>query len=179
MGFLGGQITGAHFGALIALMIGGCLPGTCGAEPAQTQADVAAMKSLDAFLAEFDRDLGDGVMAAFVDLNGDGQPEAIVHLAGSGWCGSGGCETLILVRDGDSWRLLTMIAITNPPIRVLARRSNGYRSIGVWVQGGGTHPGYEAELRFDGKAYPSNPTVPPARPLTGKAAGKTIIAPGR
>src|ERR1041385_8331670 len=36
--------------------------------------------------------------AAFVDLNGDGKPEAVVYLSGRLWCGSGGCHTLILER---------------------------------------------------------------------------------
>ena len=44
-------------------------------------------------------------------------------------------------------------------------------------QGGGIQPGYEAELRFDGKTYPANPSVPPARPLKGKPEGEMLIAP--
>jgi hypothetical protein len=46
----------------------------------------------------------------------------------------------------------------------------------VWVQGGGIQPGYEAELRFDGNAYPSNPSVIPARPLVNRPHGQIVIA---
>jgi hypothetical protein len=57
--------------------------------------------------------------AAFVDLNGDGTPEAIVYVTGSARCGSGGCTTLVLARGGSSYRVVSQIPITRPPIRVL------------------------------------------------------------
>lgn len=113
--------------------------------------------------------------AALLDLNGDGAPEGIVYLTGQSWCGSGGCTTVILARDHKVWRVVTKIAITRPPIRVLEERSNGWRAISVWVGGGGIQPGYEAELLFNGKTYPSNPSIPPARRLLHKAAGKLVI----
>lgn len=109
------------------------------------------------------------------DLNGDGEKEAIVYLMGRDWCGSGGCNTLILRRDGASWKVVSKITITHPPIRVLSGTSHGWHSISVWVQGGGIQPGYEAELRFDGRIYPENPSVPPARRLSPKVAGETVI----
>lgn len=127
------------------------------------------------FLQRFDSHLNGRYVAGFADLNGDGEPEAIVHLTSNEWCGSGGCTTLILVRDGDSWKVLTRITITRPAIRVLTTKSNGWRSIAVWVQGGSVQPGYEAELRFNGKTYATNPSVAPARPIVGKADGKTVI----
>jgi len=140
--------------------------------------DAASAKtSVREFVERFDADLKGRYTDALVDLNADGKPEAVVYLTSNDWCGTGGRTMLILVRDGDSWRLLTKVSITRPPIRVLVTKSNGWRSIGVWVQGGGIQPGYEAELRFDGKTYPENPSTPPARPLTGKPAGETLIAP--
>ena len=33
---------------------------------------------------------------AFVDLNADGKDEAIVHVTGRTWCGTGGCLTYVL-----------------------------------------------------------------------------------
>jgi hypothetical protein len=114
-------------------------------------------------------------IAAFVDLKGDGKQEIIVYVTGRWWCGSGGCQTLILSPAGSSYRVVTKILITRPPIRVLTNASHGWRSIGVWVQGGGIQPGYEAELRFDGKTYPISPANPPALPLTGKVAGDVVV----
>jgi hypothetical protein len=46
-------------------------------------------------------------LAAFVDLNGDGVNEAIVYVIGRSWCGTGGCNMLILARDGNSWKEVT------------------------------------------------------------------------
>lgn len=115
-------------------------------------------------------------LRAFVDLNGDGKPEALVYLVSEGWCGSGGCPTLVLTPRGNSYRLITRIFITRPPIMVLTGKSNGWRNLGVWVQGGGIQPGYEAELRFDGKRYPLNPSVAPARPLRHKSGGEVVIS---
>lgn len=128
------------------------------------------------FLKAFDSDLKGRFVVGFADLNGDGKPEAIVHLTSSDWCGSGGCTTLVLLRDADLWRLVTKIPITRPPIRVLTTKSNGWCSIAVWVQGGGIQPGYEAELRFDGKSYPTNPSIAPARRLVEDVTGEVLIA---
>jgi hypothetical protein len=113
--------------------------------------------------------------SAFVDLNGDGSKEAIVYLTGHGWCGSSGCTTLILAPKGASYRLVTSITITWPPIRILTSNTNGWHDISVWVQGGGIQPGYEAGLSFDGKTYPSNPSVPPARRMPTKVAGEVVV----
>jgi len=156
------------------------------ASPAQTPREAAtpsstAQESLRTFLQHYlrgpsrDEDKTTRYFVALVNLSTDGTPEAIVYLTGNGWCGSGGCNTLILGRDGSSWRVVTNITITRPPIRVLSNTSNGWHTIGVWVQGGGIQPGYEAELRFDGKTYPRNPSTPPARPLEGKAAGEVVV----
>ncbi|WP_239185936.1 hypothetical protein [Candidatus Nitrotoga sp. HW29] len=70
---------------------------------------------------------------------------------------------------------MTNIRITRPPIYVLSGMSKGWHNIGVWVQGGGIRLGYVAELRFNGKAYPENPSVSPAKRLEGKLRGKVLI----
>jgi len=113
--------------------------------------------------------------SAFVDLKDDRTKEVIVYVSGRGWCGSGGCVMLILAPEGESYRVVTRTTVTRLPIRVLTTKSNGWHDISVVVAGGGIQPGYEAELSFDGRTYPSNPTVSPARRLTGKARGETVI----
>lgn len=166
---------------LAAMVFSALLMTTCFAK-AQGRpgaAPSAAEETLKRFLQSWDNDKRTRYAAAFRDLNGDGIPEAIVYLVGPEWCGSGGCNTLILTQDDGSWRIVANITITQPPIRVLTDTSHGWRSVGVWVQGGGIQPGYEAELRFDGKSYPRNPTVPPARRLTGKPAGEVVIGSAR
>jgi hypothetical protein len=147
------------------------------APPRPDASSATAEKSFKRFLQTFDNDRAARYVAAFADLNGDGKSEAVVYLISDKWCGSGGCNTIVLTQDGGSWKILTSIAISRPPIRVLTHTTYGWRSIGVWVQGGGINPGYEAELRFDRKTYPSNPSVPPARPLLATVAGNVVISP--
>lgn len=136
---------------------------------------LSAGVSLKQFLQSWSNDKTTRYVAVFRDLNSDGVPEAIVYLVGSRWCGSGGCNTLVLTQDGNSWRIISKITITRPPIRMLSTSSNGWHSIGVWVQGGGIQHGYEAELSFDGKTYPRNPTVSPSKRLEEKITGEDVI----
>jgi hypothetical protein len=114
--------------------------------------------------------------SAFVDLNGDGSREAIVYLSSDGWCGTGGCTMLILAPQKASYILITKTTVTHLPIRVLATKSNGWNDIGVIARTDGIEPLYEAVLSFDGKTYPSNPSVPPARQSKGKARGRIVIS---
>jgi len=112
---------------------------------------------------------------AFVDLNGDGVKEASVYLRED------------VVRN----RRLPNSDPGSPWILVQGRRENNYhatthsrtyrhfeRMPRYWRLGGGggIRPGYEAELRFNGKTYPTNPSVPPARPLHARVPGEIAIA---
>lgn len=155
----------------------------CLAQSGRQQAPpLKAQESLKEFLQRYltlpslDADKTTRYFDALVDLNGDGVSEAIVYVTGQRWCGSGGCMTLILVRnDSASYSIVSKILITRPPIRVFNKASNGWRNIGVWVQGGGIQPGYEAELRFDGKTYPTNPSIPSARRLTENVGAEVAV----
>jgi hypothetical protein len=163
----------------LGLLASACLAQAQLQPKAQSSEEEASLKS---FLQNYvrarslDDDKTTKYLAAFVDLNGDGRREAIVYVTGQTWCGTGGCNMLILARAGTSWRIVTETTITRTPIRVLTTASNGWRNITVWAQGGGIQPGYEAELRFDGKTYPENPSVPPARPLTRKVPGRVVLS---
>jgi hypothetical protein len=85
----------------------------------------------------------------------------VVYLSGSAICGSGGCGMEILVPEGKGFRTLASTTITQMPIRILDSQTNGLHDIGVLVAGGGVTHGYEARLRFNGKRYPSNPSLAP------------------
>ena len=137
--------------------------------------------SLKHFLQDYLKDPTVGIdqttryIAAFVHLSDDGNQEVVVYVTGRWWCGSGGCRTLVLSAAGSSFTVVSDILITRPPVRVLEKKSHGWRNIAVWVQGGGIRPGYEAELRFDGTSYPISPANPPALPLTGRTQGKVLV----
>jgi hypothetical protein len=106
---------------------------------------------------------------------GGGREEILAYLSARGLCGSGGCTLLVLDRRGSSYHVVTRIAISRPPVRVLPSWHHGRPDLAVFVAGGGIRPGYEAVLPFDGATYADNPTVPPAHPLRG-AAGRVVIA---
>jgi hypothetical protein len=114
---------------------------------------------------------------ARVALNTDEKRQVIVYVSGPKWCGTSGCTMLILQPANSSFRVVTRITAARLPVRVLASTSNGWRDVGVWVQGGGIQPGYEAALRFNGKTYPRNPSVPPARRLREGVSGEVVIPP--
>jgi hypothetical protein len=114
-------------------------------------------------------------LTATVDLNGDGQPETIVYLLGNNWCGSGGCTMLVLTTQNAHYKVMTRITITQLPIRVLSTSTNGWRDLAVTVAGGGILHGYEAKLAFNGRKYPSNPTIAAAAKLPANTAGTTLI----
>lgn len=138
--------------------------------------DSSYEESVRSFIQSWDSDKTTKYLVSFQDLNGDGQSEAIVYLMGGKWCGSGGCSTLILTQDKNSWKILTKITVTRLPIRVLFSVSHGWHNIGVWVQGGNVKNGYEAELMYDGRSYPRNPTISPAREIKEQVEGNIVIS---
>jgi len=106
---------------------------------------------------------------AFVDLNGDGEEEAIVYIVGSMWCGSGGCNALVLTPDGDGFDVVMDASVSRTPIGVPDTSSNGWRDLFVSIAGGGIAAGTVA-MKFDGSSYPDNPTVAPPEPVGASAA---------
>jgi hypothetical protein len=111
-----------------------------------------------------------------VRVNSDnGKAEDVVYVSGQRWCGSGGCTLLILEPAESTFKVLGKVTIVQLPVRLLPSTKNGYPDIGVTVQGGGVLAGYAAVLSFNGKTYPRNPSLPPARKATA-VDGKVIIA---
>jgi hypothetical protein len=100
--------------------------------------------------------------AAETDLNRDGRNEIVVYVTSPEYCGSGGCFLLVLERADGGYRTVMRASITRLPIRVLDTQHHGWKDIGVMVGGGGVYPQYEAAMEFNGRRYPSNPTMPPA-----------------
>ncbi len=97
---------------------------------------------------------------AEADLDGDGTPEVLAYLGGPMFCGTGGCNLVVLKRakqaDGsEGFRKMGETSVVQLPVGVLASRTRGWRDIGVTVSGGGMAEGI-ARLRFNGKAYPQN-----------------------
>lgn len=94
-------------------------------------------------------------LEAWRDLNGDQIKDAVVLLQGTEWCGSGGCTMLIYHAKNDhSLTLVTKTTVTNTPIYQLSTKQNGWSDLSVYSKGIG-----QVKLSFDGKSYPSNPSL--------------------
>lgn len=102
---------------------------------------------------------------------GDGRL-ALVYLVGMNWCGSGGCNLLILRPGEAGWDPVGNVSRVRPPVRLLTTTTNGLPDLGVTVSGGGGPAAYEAKLVFDGRTYPR---FPPDDALTD-AEGAVVIA---
>ena len=161
-----------HLGKWVAITVMALATGT-------VAAGAATPPGVDAFVQDHHLTR---YSVALADLNGDDRPEALIYAmatAGGGgqadlW-GSGGCVLYVLSLAPTGYQQVTNILITRPPIRVLPTVTHGWHDLAVLVAGGGINPGYEARLRFDGRSYPSNPTVPPVIRLKGEA-GKLVIS---
>ena len=142
---------------------------------AQTTSDAPGPEEdIDRFLLQQYPDAGDVDYAlGWFDLDGDGTEEAILHLVGPFFCGTGGCTTHVLTPAGPRWRSVADISVSRTPVTVLQSESNGWRDLTVDFSGGGM-PGGIALLKFDGESYPGNPTVPPADSAEGH--GEIVIA---
>lgn len=113
---------------------------------------------------------------ALADLDGSSNTqEAIVYIQSREWCGSGGCTTLVLQRRGAMIRLVSQIAVTRLPIRILETTTNGWRDLGARVQGGGIVQAYDAVLPFNGRTYPAGAASSPARHANANARSAIVI----
>ena len=103
---------------------------------------------------------------ALTDLNGDGRDDAIVLLLGGSWCGSGGCNMIVLRGTKEGFTVVSGSTITNEPIRVSPEKVQGWRTLIVFSKGKG-----DVLMRFNGTRYPLNPsTQPKATPAQVNAA---------
>lgn len=141
---------------------------------AQTESDTSLITELRKLYSD---DNGSDIryFLKWFDLNGDGTPEAIVHVAGPQVCGTGGCDTHIFAKAGAGYKLISTIGLSRPTVIASPDRSHGWRNLIVFVAGGGILRGYYTELRFNGKTYPDNPTVKPAKRIRSKPRGTVLI----
>ncbi len=109
------------------------------------------------YKADLDKQLIDSASRNFIfyeqDLNGDQKPEIFVGMMGSYFCGSGGCNVLLFNADGT---LNTRFTVTRTPIIVSASKTHEWNDLLLYSSG------KNRLVKYNGKAYPSNPSVQPA-----------------
>ena len=141
--------------------------------PSDTKPDP---KLEDAFSKVFDLKRGEDHIQYYynhIDLNDDRQPETFVYVVGFPVCGSGGCSGALFTKENNEYKLVTTFSLVRSPVIIQDEKTNGWKNIIMYVSGGGIKGAYKL-LRFDGKTYPSNPSVQPdVQP--GKIRGMGII----
>jgi hypothetical protein len=98
-------------------------------------------------------------LATSVLLHNGDPPEIVTYVEGRNLCGSGGCGLAILTSDQGALHVLTETTVTQLPVRILNHSTNGWHDITVLARNG--VGGDEVVLKFNGKRYPSNPTLQP------------------
>ncbi|MBW8735269.1 MAG: hypothetical protein JF571_13390, partial [Asticcacaulis sp.] len=91
-----------------------------------------------------------------------------------GWCGSAGCNVTVLIPVGRTYKLIGDFQAW-APIRRLETAHGGYPDLGVWVQGGGVFPGYEARIPFNEGQYPAQGGVASGHRVVKGTRGPIII----
>jgi heat shock protein HslJ len=109
-------------------------------------------------------DAGEGVgkgryAYARVDLNGDGKNEVLVYTLGSVFCGTGGCNLLVLAPGGDGYTLVNEFPITQNPVIVSESRTAGWNDLFRHEAGGGAKPSFVRHA-FDGRRYAPKERTP-------------------
>ncbi len=159
----------------VVVLVALALLAGCDAVSAQPQFERSLVAALHEIYSE---DSGDArYFLRWLDLNGDGVSEAIVHVVGSLVCGTGGCDTHIFARRRGSYELVSTIGLSRPLVVASPRRSRKWRNLIVYVAGGGVLPGHYVELKYDGRSYPENPTVEPVKRVRGRPRGMVLIKP--
>lgn len=125
------------------------------AERGEVMAEQAAKPLLVTAIAGQTGTADNKYVEKFVDLNGDNVLDAIALLQGMDWCGSGGCTMMVFEGGNNAMTFKSKSTVTDTPIRVASTKSNGWNDLIV------SSDGKDRKLTFDGKKYPSNPSVLP------------------
>jgi hypothetical protein len=86
------------------------------------------------------------------DLNDDSKKEILVGLTGSYFCGSGGCTQYILDNQGN---VISNFTVVDNPVIIDSHKSNGWKNLIIYSGG------KNRLVKFNGKKYPSNPSIQP------------------
>lgn len=108
------------------------------------------------FKKDIEQQLLDSFSRKFIffeyDLNDDGKKEIFVGFVGMYFCGTGGCTQLLLDNDGNEINTFT---VADYPIVIDNHKTNGWKDL--FIRSGNK----DHIVKFDGKKYPSNPSLLP------------------
>jgi heat shock protein HslJ len=112
----------------------------------------------------------DGREARYVhgrhDLDGDGVEEVFVLLMGSIFCGTGGCNLLLLRETEGGYALVDDFPRSRAPVIVTSETTAGWHDLVRLESGGGAEPAYVVHA-FDGERYVERERLPGDRAPEG------------
>ncbi|MDR6920074.1 MULTISPECIES: hypothetical protein [Chryseobacterium] len=86
------------------------------------------------------------------DLNGDGDKEIFVGMAGSYFCGTGGCTVYLLNSKG---KKINGFTVVGGPIAISSNKTNGWADLII------PSKSKNYLIKYTGKIYPGNPSIQP------------------
>ncbi len=108
-----------------------------------------------------------------VDLNSDGQPEALVLLEGDDWCARTGCTLAIFSMSRTGYRPVATIRRVWSPVTVARERHNGWSDL--VVKTGLASRNQHVRLRFGARGYPGNAVTLTPMPADIEVEGEVVI----
>ena len=111
----------------------------------------------------------------FVDLNSDGEPDALVLMDGPEFRTERGYTLAVFHYDAavQQYREVSTISYVRPPVLVGTETSGGWRDI-IMGQLSDEEQPFFVRLQYDG-GYPSDPTSLPALPDMGSVPGQMVF----
>lgn len=117
-------------------------------------ADLIRLTLQNKYKSDIEKNLIDSISRKFIffeyDMNGDSKKEILVGLTGPYFCGSGGCSIMLLDDQGNE---ITNFSVSDYPVVIDNKKSNNWNDLFIMSNGK-----YHI-MKFDGKKYPSNPSV--------------------
>jgi hypothetical protein len=102
-----------------------------------------------------------------IDLNGDGRDEVLVYTLGPFFCGTGGCNLLLLTPGPEGYSLVNDFPISRLPVVVAARKTEGWSDLFRLESGGGAPASYVRHV-FDGERYVEKERTPAEKAPEGR-----------
>ena len=119
-------------------------------------ADLVRLTIKDLYKDDLAKNVIDDYSKRFIffeyDLNEDGNKEILVGFTGPYFCGTGGCTQLLLDNQGN---VITTFSVSDYPVIIDTNKTNGWKDL--FIYSGGKN----RIVKFDGKKYPSNPSILP------------------
>ena len=117
-------------------------------------ADLVRLTIKDLYKDDLAKNVIDDYSKRFIffeyDLNEDGNKEILVGFTGPYFCGTGGCTQLLLDNQGN---VITTFSVSDYPVIIDTNKTNGWKDL--FIYSGGKN----RIVKFDGKKYPSNPSI--------------------